>query len=216
MNMKVVCKKCGKEGATYNSTNGMFPLTNKIDEYLCHSCDTMVRDEEYESKNTVYTEGGYRDIKCKNYELCKETFDYRMVGSSCGIPGCKNYEYLCDSCYYRYGKWNGGKGELRRFDGLGCPVCLETKRCIEQPHCDHTLCIQCFKNCYDGIFHEPTFPYSEEVDNQCDEYGGIDCYPPDFIERYPLLVEYEAEYGRRLDAQEAMAELNGKCPLCRK
>ena len=216
--MKTVCKKCGAAGGDYSSSDGVFPLTNKIDEYLCHRCDTMVRDEEYEAGNTVYTEEGYRDIKCKNYEMCEGTFDYRLVGSSFGIPGCKNYEYLCDSCYRRYGKWTGGKGELRYHDDddVECPVCLEVKRGIEQPNCEHTICIQCFKNCYDGIFDEPTFPYSDEVENQCAEYGSIDCYPADFIERYPLLVEYEAEYVRRLDAQEAMAESNGRCPLCRK
>ena len=212
MNMKVVCNKCGREGGTYSSSDGVFPLTNKIDEYLCHRCDTMVRDEEYESNNTVYTEEGYRDIKCKNYEMCKGMFDYRMVGSSYGIPGCKNYEYLCDSCYYRYGKWNGGKGELRRFDGLTCPVCLEINRCIEQPHCDHTICIQCFKNCYDGIFKEPTFPYTDDIKEQYEESED----PDSFREKYPLLIEYEEEYNRQLDAQEVMAELNGKCPLCRK
>jgi hypothetical protein len=40
--------------------------------------------------------------------------------------------------------------------------------------------------------------------------------PDSFREKYPLLIEYEEEYNRQLDAQEVMAELNGKCPLCRK
>lgn len=184
-------------------------------EYLCRQCDRvshLQRDPEYEASNTVYTEEGYRDIKCKNYEMCKGTFDYRMVGSSFGIPGCKNYEYLCINCYIEYGKWKGGKGELRRFDGLECPVCLETKRCIEQPRCEHTVCIDCFVACHHGLFEEPAFPYTDDVKEQYFESED----PESFMERYPLLVEYEAEYDRRSDARDAMAELNGRCPLCRK
>ena len=214
MNMKTICKNCGAVGGDYSSLTGVFHLTNKIDEYLCHRCDTMVRDDEYEAGHTVYTEEGYRDIKCKNYEICEGTFDYRLVGSSFGIPGCKNYEYLCRSCYMSFGKWKGSKGHLPIHDAVECPVCLETKRGTEQPKCEHVICIQCFRDCYYGIFKEPEFPYSADVERQCEEYD--DEYPMEFIEKYPLLIEYDAEYLRRLRAQEDMSRTNSRCPVCRK
>jgi len=173
------------------------------------------RDKEYEAANSIYTTEGYHDIKCKNYEICQGTFDHRLVGSSFGIPGYKNYDYLCDNCILMFGKCIDGKGHLQIVDTVECPVCYESKRGVQQPNCTHTICIECFKNCYYGILIEPTFPYSEEIERQCEEYGCITDYPPEFIEKYPLLVEYENEYNKRLDAQEEMIHINGKCPLCR-
>jgi len=56
------------------------------------------RDKEYEAANSIYTTEGYHDIKCKNYEICQGTFDHRLVGSSFGIPGYKNYVLIVFIC----------------------------------------------------------------------------------------------------------------------
>ena len=90
-------------------------------------------------------EGG--GIKCKNYELCESVLPKWWFE-------CKG-NYLCTNCHMFFGTWKfqgqeykTGKGILEISDNLDCPICLENKRSIEQPNCEHTLCIECFKRCY--------------------------------------------------------------------
>ena len=43
-----------------------------------------------------------------------------------------------------------------------CPVCLETRRCVEQPNCKHALCPECYENIYCTKEIElPEFPFPE-------------------------------------------------------
>ena len=170
----------------------------------------MPRDTEYEAENTIYTEEGYKDIKCKNYAMCKGTFDHRLTCTAHGLPGRQPAWYLCHNCFVMFGI------ELQFCDEVECPICLETKRGLKQPNCEHKICVDCFRYSRYGIFEEPEFPYSKEVEEKCEEYGDIDSYPPEFLNTYPLLIEYENEYGRRLDRQEEMSTINSRCPLCRK
>lgn len=104
----------------------------------------MVRDLEYEKNNKI---NDY--IKCKNYELCNATLPnwwYECKGN-----------YLCINCHMLFGTWGSGvnrhtgKGILPISDNLECPICLNIKRAISQPNCEHTVCIDCFKRCqYDS------------------------------------------------------------------
>ena len=57
------------------------------------------------------------------------------------------------------GKLHSGKGKLEIRDNLEYPVCLEVKRWISNPNCDHTMCIDCFKRCYyDSDNNHPRCP----------------------------------------------------------
>ena len=50
---------------------------------------------------------------------------------------------------------------LEISDNLECPICLENKRIISQPNCNHKICINCFRQCYygdDNDEYEPEAP----------------------------------------------------------
>lgn len=105
------------------------------------------KDTEYENNNIAYDwqyteeEGG--GIKCKNYELCEAVLPKWWFE-------CKG-NYLCTNCHMMFGTWgksHTGKGILKISNDFECPICLENKRGISQPNCDHTLCIDCFKQCH--------------------------------------------------------------------
>jgi hypothetical protein len=113
------------------------------------------KDTEYENNNIAYdyqyTEEVGGGIKCKNYELCEVVLPKWWFE-------CKN-NYLCTNCHMLFGTWgesNTGKGILEINNNLECPICLENKRGISQPNCEHTLCIGCFKRCHYGKYNEET------------------------------------------------------------
>ena len=144
-------------------------------------------------------------IKCKNYELCNETLPDWWFS-------CKG-SYLCTNCDMLFGTWGTktGKGILNFTDNLECPVCLETKRSIDQPNCEHTLCIKCFKRCYYGEeLQEPPFPYPEVEDEYYDSPDDPKWKEYPLIETHNIICE-EMEL-KKWEEQELL----GKCPLCRK
>jgi hypothetical protein len=47
-------------------------------------------------------------------------------------------------------------GEIRKKvdtveDNYECPVCYETKKCMEMPACSHKVCLDCYKTIYFGV-----------------------------------------------------------------
>jgi hypothetical protein len=176
----------------------------------------MPRDIEYENTHVgfdeQYPEGG---IKCKNYEFCEAVLPDWWYD-------CKG-RYLCTNCDIVFGTWSNpksgiyktGKGELSFVDNKECPVCLEVKRSVTQPNCDHTMCIECFKRCHYGDnSEEPKFPYSKEIE---DEYFD----DPDSMKwnNYPLIEKWDRELD--LHEDERMRKFNREgylrnCPICRK
>jgi hypothetical protein len=109
----------------------------------------MERDFDYEMNNIAYdcqyTEEDGGGIKCKNYEVCDAVLPKWWWE-------CKN-SYLCSNCDMMFGTWtngtykNIGKGVLEIRDCIECPVCLENKKGISYPRCNHFVCIDCFKKC---------------------------------------------------------------------
>lgn len=174
----------------------------------------MERDLDYENNNIgfdhQYPEEGGGGIKCKNYELC-----------GCILPewwfDCKG-NYLCTNCHMLFGNWKGhlGKGELEIIDDLECPICLENKRSIAQPRCEHTSCIECFKRIYygnDDTENEPTFPYPNIEDEYYEDQDN-----PKWETDYPLIKIHNEEWNKWDDEknQKYEEELHlRKCPLCR-
>ena len=175
----------------------------------------MSRDTEYELNNIGYDwqypieMGG--GIKCKNYELCdavlpKDWFEYKC-------------NYLCTNCHMEFGTWGNlnGKGHLKMFDDIECPICLDTKRNIELPNCEHTICIDCFKRCRYGTSIdslEPSFPYPEIEDEYYD-----DTENEKWSNDYPLISEYNkasASWSSKRYIAYDDEKYNRKCPMCRK
>ena len=178
----------------------------------------MERDFNYENTNIgydyQYPEENGGGIKCKNYIICE-----------CILPkwwfDCKG-NYLCTDCHMRYGTWgngdnaNVGKGVLDVNYNIECPICLEITKCVSQPRCNHSLCINCFKRCFGYITFEgePTFPYSEIEDEYYDDPENskwdID---------YPLIKIYNEEWDKWDNAREEKYNNESylrQCPLCRK
>ena len=159
---------------------------------------------------------------CKNFEFCDGMQPYGW----CGEGGHSNSYLdsggdpdLCVNCAMMFRK------ELVFKNDVECPICFETKRGITLPKCEHAICIQCFRDCYYGRYDEPDFPYSKDIEEEYEEYGGMreeygdydELYdaPKSFLEQYPLIREYEEECNRRLDRQDEMISVNSRCPVCR-
>lgn len=180
----------------------------------------MAKDIEYENNNIGFDyqypkeDGG--GIKCKNYEICATLLPKWWFE-------CKGH-YLCTNCDIKFGTWKfqgeeykTGKGKLDIIDNLECPICLEVKRSISQPNCEHTLCIECFKRCYygnDNIDNEPKFPYpyieEEYYENQDNLKWDND---------YPLIKIYNEDWDKWDDATDKKfneEKYLRKCSLCRK
>jgi hypothetical protein len=57
-------------------------------------------------------------------------------------------------------------------NNMVCPVCNEEKTYISQLYCNHSLCVECFKDCYGYNYREkyemnverPIFPYSKDIE----------------------------------------------------
>jgi len=161
---------------------------------------------------------------CKNFEFC----DGMHPPQWCGEGG-HSIRYLdsggdpdlCMNCAVMFRK------ELVFKDDVECPICFETKKGITQPNCEHAICIECFRDCYYGKYDEPDFPYSKDIEEEYDEYDDYDLReeydeyddlynaPKSFLDKYPLIREYEEECNKRYDRQNEMISVNSRCPLCR-
>ena len=177
----------------------------------------MSKDLEYEKNNIGYDQqypnesGG--GIKCKNYEIC-----------NCILPKCwfdYKGKYLCQNCDMLFGTWlckptneqHIGKGELPITDNLECPICLEKKRSVTQPRCDHTICIDCFKRCWNYDNDPPTFPYPEIIDE-----WEIDENNPKWYSEYPLIKNFDEDWelwDTKNERREENEDNLRKCPICR-
>ena len=164
----------------------------------------MSRDLEYEKNNIGYDyqyqieDGG--GIKCKNYEICSAILPEWWFD-------CKG-NYLCTNCDMLFGKF-------QVLDNLECPICLEKKRSVKQTKCDHTICIDCFKRCWNLNYEEcqPVFPYPEIMDE-----WELDQDNPKWYAEYPLIKKYDEEWELWNTEDENREENEGnlrKCPICR-
>lgn len=171
------------------------------------------RDLTYENNNIAYdyhnTEEG---IKCKNYDICESVIPKWWFE-------CKN-NYLCTNCHMMFGTWGNeqekhiGKGVLEFMDNIECPICIECKKSVSFPRCNHMVCTDCFKRLiYGDESEQPTFPYPNIED---DYYKDIEN--PKWEKDYPLIEIYNRDYDNWENKQEEEYE-NTKnlrlCPLCR-
>lgn len=184
---------------------------------------TWPRDLDYEEKNVgydwQYPKGG---IKCKNLELCgvvlpKDWWLYKA-------------RYLCTACHDQFGTWSGtnimtgekiiktGKGVLEFKDNIECPICLEENvRGVNQPNCEHIICLKCFKRCYYGDEMKescPKFPYPELINEYYDDQENPK-WKTDYslIEKYNKdLDEWDDKKLRKFQNEENLRN----CSLCRK
>ena len=155
-------------------------------------------------------------IKCENYLVCDTLLPKWWLE-------CKG-NWLCTNCDMMFGTWtsNGkkykGKGILPIVKQSECPVCLETKKSVTQPRCNHTICIDCFKRMYYGESDEenppPKFPYPNFEDDYFDDTDN-----PKWMKDYPLISIWVKKWNKWDDAKIKKYENEKylrKCPMCRK
>ena len=172
----------------------------------------MERDFDYENNNIAYdlqyTQEDGGGIKCKNYELCE-----------CVLPkwwfDCKG-KYLCNNCDMMFGTWGNqkGKGILEISDNIECPICVECKKGISYPRCNHMVCIECFRRCmYGDETGQPIFPYPDIEDEYDEEPEN-----PKWKNDYPLIEIYQRDYDyweyNKNEKYENETNIR-LCPVCR-
>jgi hypothetical protein len=171
-----------------------------------------MRDYEYEINNIAYddqcTEDDGGGIKCKNYEVCDTVLPKWWFE-------CKG-KYLCSNCDMMFGTWGTqiGKGILEKNNDNECPICIERKKGISFPRCNHMVCIECFKRCmYGDETGEPIFPYFDIEDEYYEQPEN-----PKWKNDYPLIEIYQRDYDNwEYNKNEKYKnETNIRlCPVCR-
>ena len=160
---------------------------------------------------------------------------------------CGNYEHpdflhngRCLSCDINLGEWQKGRGNLEFKTIESCCICLdENLQGVSMPKCEHYICIECFKKCFD-LQEEPFFP--QELDDNLDELANLEeefsgesvfRYYEIFAERHPEIAEIvkiyaegckqwkdnRPSYPTGVSGAVARYEENkrlSRCPLCRK
>ena len=161
----------------------------------------MPRDFVYEEQNSASNWQTDDGIKCKNYEVCEDVLPRWWYD-------CKE-NYLCTNCDMMFGKPLGINNDTE------CPICLEKKRCIAHPGCQHSTCIDCFKRCYygdDNRDDEPKFPYPDIEDAYYDD-------PERWLRNYPLIRKWNDEWNKWEDERQEKYDSESnlqRCPVCRK
>ena len=128
-------------------------------------------------------------MKCPNFKFCNQELPEWLLG--CHGGRC----YHCNITFYRN----------LEFRGISeCPVCLEEKETIKRINCEHSTCIDCFRESFRTSFYpQPEYPYPDEDDHP---------------ENDPAVQRYNALYDlwEMMESQEyeRRAYLRS-CPICR-
>lgn len=185
------------------------------------------RDLKYEQKNIIYDEYQEGSIKCKNYELCKNTLHLNHWEY--------HANYLCMTCGsgFKVGGFGWNELEFKESDEE-CAVCNENqnKKVKFPANCGHWFCISCSRNILfwdETRYHLSPVPFGcPPCPNECiNPIKGKQCYCEEYDE---VLNRWKQEspdqYKEYNDAENLSIELSetipgsvfgsSKCPLCRK
>ena len=80
------------------------------------------------------------------------------------------------------------------IDDITCRSCYKITHGIKDPNCNHTFCIECFKQCYHVSrkkLHELVFPYPEIEDDYLNN-----PYDIKWDKHYPFIQEYYEQYNK--------------------
>jgi hypothetical protein len=176
-----------------------------IKEKIIDFISKREKEQNFHNRYPCYHVG---DIKCPNFEIC-ENYDFPLNMSCHGG--------LCMTCDVKYGTWDGGKGVLQFKDDIECPICLENKRCVTLPKCNHYICIDDFKRSFYGDQtldqNEPKFPYPELEDDYFLKNQGHPSYEND-----PDIIKYHEQWNHWDNLNDIKRESENyllKCPICR-
>lgn len=176
------------------------------------SCQ-VPRDLEYERSHRAMVDrhSFVQGIKCKNYELCGESFPDGWWE--------RKLNYLCAPCNLDWGR------ELHFKEPEECLLCYETKVHVQFPgQCDHWFCCNCTsvivygKEMTPGV--SPQLFGCPPCPNNCvNPVIGVQCSCEEY-ENVKNLWTHEnrdkaAEYRLFVEEKTTYLEATDRCPLCR-
>ena len=158
-------------------------------------------------------------VPCPNVKVCGNYKHQNMLDCCSG---------RCLNCDIFLGEWQGGKGNLDFKTIELCYICLEENiEGVSMPKCDHFICVECFKKCFD-LTSEPFYPneiqeemfkLSKELPEDTDEDKLFEI----IIERRPDLAEIVNIYLTACDKVHNTKHLTdeererlSRCSLCRR
>ena len=159
-------------------------------------------ENTYQKKRGITCFYNCTPLKCSNHIVCNAIRPRYVYDGTKGV---------CLPCYEKFGKLKF------KYSGEECPVCMYEKVCVKLPHCDHYICVDCFKRFHIGPYreNEPKFPYSEIIKKDYYEQPGHIKWHTDlplvkiWLQRHD---EWEKYYQNKYDGEENLR----KCPICRK
>jgi hypothetical protein len=176
---------CSGDGECLGQTDLEYSYEKRIDITCTHNC---------------------QPIKCPNYLVCGALEPQRILWC---------YHGTCHNCHWMCGEKFGGKGALKFTKETECPICMDTKTCVEGLRCEHNICVDCFKRCHYGDHKpQPQFPYSREIEDKYDETSRDARWLGD-----PLIAKWKADWVQYERDEEFTYRKEASlrvCPLCRK
>jgi hypothetical protein len=141
-----------------------------------------------------------KPIECPNFKVCNYIAPRWIF--SINKDTCLN----CRLCF---------NGKLTFYESVECPICFEDKPGVKQVHCDHKVCIDCFKRCrYGGTIPQPVFPYPREIEDEYDNDTDDSKWVND-----PLIIKYNEDwilYESKCDEAHYRETSLRICGICRK
>jgi hypothetical protein len=138
----------------YNSVKS----SNEYNEYVLDCVKEYFMDKKIKINNKFKCSGNgecfdnipgtyifYKNKRCSKNCILKKCPNFILCKNYVSQDALDEYYGLCYHCSLAYKPCGKGKGTLKIFDDYNCVKCLEKTVCIEQPFCDHILCLQCFK-----------------------------------------------------------------------
>jgi hypothetical protein len=171
-------------------------------------CLKKISNNFYYVSSKFFCLNNCQAIPCANNIVCDKLMPKYLLDE---------FDQLCTVCYNAFGKHVGGNGRLEKKEIDECPICYdENVFGISNPKCNHFMCINCFKTCYNNILNEikpdiePPFPYSQDIyqiylDEPHNEIWG----------HYNEIVQWELDYNTWSNRQNSYRKLD-RCPICRK
>ena len=165
------------------------------------------QEEKLQLIKSGYQDG---DIICLNNEICDS--GYMPIQNL----QCRSGE-LCFNCAVIYSNHCDYRTGILEFkNDIDCCICLENKRGVKFPNCNHYICIDDFKRCIYGEErqNELPFPYPELEDDYFMSHGiNREKYDTD-----PVIIKYNEDHNKWDDMYEEKQEKENylnRCPLCR-
>ncbi len=183
-------------------------LHKKMSQNICNGDGICLEQIDcnngYKKHDNISCNHNCQPVKCPNYIICGRLEPQYILWCHKGV--CMS---PCGILFHNK--------HLQFFENIECPICLETKICVKQLHCDHKICTDCFKRCHLPPYWndpEPEFPYDSELEDEYYSHWENPRWRND-----PLIQKYERD-SKNWEIEREIREANESylkvCSICRK